>query len=333
LRDWLTRKKKETRRGRAELLLEDRASIWTARQENRQLLSLLQWLQIRWLTSKKTWTPAQRKLMDKASRYHAIRGLVRAILLAVLIAGSLGIRAQVEDQRMSTHAAGLVQSLVNAETTRVPEIVKVLTEYRQWADPLLQEEYNKAGNTSRQGLNVSLALLPVDASQVNYLKKELLNARAGNVEVIRDALFPHKDRLIPELWSIVISPKSGKASQRLRAAAALAKYDPGNPQWSIASVILVTDLVRENSLNLMYWRMAFYPVKESFLSPLSDIYCDRRPERFAERSLATNLLFSYASYRPQLLADLLMNGVHRPNGVTQMCRNWVLAIEVAAPAA
>ena len=43
LRDWLTRKQKETRRGRAELLLADRAAVWNARPENRQLPSLLQW--------------------------------------------------------------------------------------------------------------------------------------------------------------------------------------------------------------------------------------------------------------------------------------------------
>src|SRR5205807_1378751 len=34
LREWLTRKQKETRRGRAELLLVDRAGVWNARPEN-----------------------------------------------------------------------------------------------------------------------------------------------------------------------------------------------------------------------------------------------------------------------------------------------------------
>src|SRR5580658_864461 len=37
LREWLTRKQKETRKGRAELLLVDRATVWNARPENRQL--------------------------------------------------------------------------------------------------------------------------------------------------------------------------------------------------------------------------------------------------------------------------------------------------------
>ena len=54
LRDWLTRKQKETRRGRAELLLADRAAVWNARPENRQLPSLVRWLHIRWLTRRRT---------------------------------------------------------------------------------------------------------------------------------------------------------------------------------------------------------------------------------------------------------------------------------------
>src|SRR5205085_322739 len=70
LRAWLTRKQKETRRGRAELLLADRASVWNARPENRQLPTFLQWTGIRLLTEKKKWTDAQRKMMRKADRYH-----------------------------------------------------------------------------------------------------------------------------------------------------------------------------------------------------------------------------------------------------------------------
>src|SRR5262249_21281976 len=62
LREWLTRRQKETRRGRAELLLADRAAVWNARPENCQLPSLWQWSQICLLTRKRTWTPPQRKM-------------------------------------------------------------------------------------------------------------------------------------------------------------------------------------------------------------------------------------------------------------------------------
>ena len=99
LREWLTRKQKETRRGRAELLLADRAAVWNARPENRQLPSLLQWFQIKWLTKKKNWTPPQKKMMAKAGKYHAVRGMVVGVLLAVATLTGLVIRDQVEEKQ------------------------------------------------------------------------------------------------------------------------------------------------------------------------------------------------------------------------------------------
>ena len=228
LRDWLTRKQKETRRGRAELRLADRAAVWNARPENRQLPSLLQWLQIRWLTQKKNWTPPQRKMMRKAGRYHAVRGAGRRRAAG----GGDGHWAWRSESRSwssdkATHAAGLVQRLLDADIAagaghrrrdgRVSAVGRSAAArgVRQGGD-----------QDSRQKLHASLALLPVDATQVDYLYGRLLDAEPHEVPVIRDALAPHKDELLDKLWAVVEKPEKGKESQRLRAAAALAKYDP-----------------------------------------------------------------------------------------------------------
>ena len=96
LRDWLTRKQKETRRGRAELLLADRAGVWNARPEDRQLPSLSQWFRTRWLTAKKHWTPRQRKMMRKATLYHAVRGLVVIVLLSLIGWGGYEVQGAAE---------------------------------------------------------------------------------------------------------------------------------------------------------------------------------------------------------------------------------------------
>src|SRR5262249_36938646 len=61
LRDWLTRKQRATLRGRAELLLEERASFWSAKPERRFLPSPGEWARIRLLTDKKRWSPVQRQ--------------------------------------------------------------------------------------------------------------------------------------------------------------------------------------------------------------------------------------------------------------------------------
>ena len=149
LRDWLTRKQKEKRRGRAELLLADRAGVWNARPENRQLPSLVQWFQIRRLTAKKDWTPPQRKMMRKATRYHAVRGMVVGVLLAAVTFTGLLIRDQVGEKQKATYAAGLVQRVLDADTAQVPGVVSEMAEYRKWTDPPLREGYDKAADTSR----------------------------------------------------------------------------------------------------------------------------------------------------------------------------------------
>ncbi|SRR5579883_1238767 len=157
---------------------------------------------------------------------HALRAGIVAVVLALATFTGLTIRNRVEEKQKANHAAGLVQALVNADIAQVPAIVDQMKEYRQWTDPLLREESSEAADKSRQKLRTSLALLSVDASQVDYLKERLLDAALGEVAVIRDALLPHKDQLVGELWTVVESREKGKVGQRLRGAAALAKYDP-----------------------------------------------------------------------------------------------------------
>jgi len=299
LRDWLTRKQKETRRGRAELLLADRAAVWIAHPENRQLPSLWQWLSIRWLTANKNWTPPQRRMMHRASRYHAARGMAVAAVLALIGWG-------VYKGHGTLQAHAFRDRLLDADTNEVPAIVQELAPYRRWLDPLLNDASAQAaaGNDARKQLHVSLALLPVDATQVATLYQRLLDAAPHEVPVIRDALVPHKDELLDKLWGAVEVPDKGHESQRLRASAALAKYDSESPRWDKSSRAIVDQLVGENPVFLGVWMEAFRPVKGKLLASLENVYRDRSG-RESERNLATNILADYAADAPAVLFDLL----------------------------
>src|SRR5262249_17633 len=57
LRNWLTQKKRETRRGRAELRLAEWASEWNARPDHRHLPGWWEWAAIGLLTRKSDWSP------------------------------------------------------------------------------------------------------------------------------------------------------------------------------------------------------------------------------------------------------------------------------------
>jgi formylglycine-generating enzyme required for sulfatase activity/tetratricopeptide (TPR) repeat protein len=307
LRDWLTRKQKETRRGRAELLLADRAVVWNARPENRQLPSLLQWLNIRWQTRKRDWTPPQRKMMRKAARYHGVRSVTLAILLAVLTGSGLVARNHFQEQNRATHAAGLVQRLLDANIAQVPGIIAEIEAYREWTDPLLREQNDReAHNESPQKLHTSLALLPVDADQKSFLYNRLLNAAPHEVPVLRDALAPYRGELVKNLWAVVEYPAQGQEGQRLRAASALASYDPDSPQWAKVQEQVASDLVAVPAFHLAMWMDSLQPVRGYLQAPLAVIFRDTH-RRETERSLATDILADYAADQPNFLADLLMD--------------------------
>ena len=70
LRDWLIAKQKETRRGRAELLMSVWSSVWNTKPENRNLPGLFEWSRMLAITQKRDWSDPQRKMMQAASGYY-----------------------------------------------------------------------------------------------------------------------------------------------------------------------------------------------------------------------------------------------------------------------
>ncbi len=301
LRDWLTRKQKETRRGRAELLLADRASIWNVRPESRQLPSFPQWVNIHLLTQKSNWTEPEQKMMNKADRYYAVRVLGCAIIL--VLAGWGGYEAV-----GTVKAHNLRDRLLTADMTNVKSIVDDMTPYRPWIDPLLWTALQdaKAGGDPGKHLLASLALLPVDSSQKEYLYTRLLNADPREVGVLLEALLPHAPELRGRLWDIVEQP-SGRERERLRAACALAKYDKDSPRWAKVIDAIAQDVVEEPAVYLATWVEFLRPVALRLFDPLAAIFRDTKNHRESERSLAVAILADYIAVRPGALADLLMD--------------------------
>jgi serine/threonine protein kinase/formylglycine-generating enzyme required for sulfatase activity len=268
LRDWLTRKQKETRWGRAQLLLEDRAAVWNARPENRQLPSLLQWSSIHVWTRKRQWTPAQRRMMGKATRYHFLRG-VAVLALCILVAFVvLSIRQNAIEQRNATHAANLVRGLVDADILQVPAIVRELGDYRRWADPLLREAWEDAQKHDdyRNELRLSLALLPVDSEQADYLRFRVLlgDAKPDEMKAIRELLYDYAPDMPGQFWP-VLDNEDILRPIRLRAASFLAPVDPDDPRWTKVAEDVVRGLAEENIVELPKWVDLLKPVQARLL--------------------------------------------------------------------
>jgi serine/threonine protein kinase/formylglycine-generating enzyme required for sulfatase activity len=315
LRDWLNRKQRETRRGRAELRLEERASLWSARPENRHLPSFGEWGNIRLLTAKPDWTDAQRRMMTRAGRFHGLRVLGLAAVAAVLLAVGLAVRDRVVENNRSTAAHGLVQQLLKADTGQVPENIQALASYRKWADPELRVAAQESPADSRAKLHASLALLPTDPTQTEYLSNRLLAAAPGDLPVIWEILREYDRESKPRLWKL-LEDQAADAERRFRAACALAREDsaPTEKRWDIVAPFIADRFlaaVIKNPGDYPVLIETLRPLRGWIVPPLSLMFRDPARDD-SKRSLATSILADYAAHDPSRLADALMSAEAKP---------------------
>lgn len=296
LRDWLTRKQKETRRGRAALLLTDRAAVWNARPENRQLPSLWLWLGLRVLTDRKAWTPPQQKMMRAAGRLHGVQTVATLVLLLLLGAGCWWEYGRLR-------AGSLRDRLMESTTVDAPAVVKEMAPYRRWVDPLLRESYARAAeqNEVRRQLHASLGLLPTDPSQVDYLTERLLTGDPHEVVVIRDALAGHKGELTERLWAVLENPRTDRG--RLQAAGALAVFAPEDPRWDAVSEMIAGTLVSQRPFEVPPWADTLRGAGRWLLPRLAEFLVDER-RSVPERGLIAGVYGAYAADRPDDVSRL-----------------------------
>ncbi|SIO58324.1 Serine/threonine protein kinase [Singulisphaera sp. GP187] len=295
LRDWLTKKQRETRRGRAEIRLAERAALWGTKQERRQLPSFLEWLEIRLSTQRNRWNEREAKLMRIAMRHHA--GRCSRAFLVVVIATAIGMESYTY-----LRAGSLVDRLFAAETAKVPEIIQHMAPYRRWVNPRLRNARARAKIGSQESLRASLALLPVDRNQEVELIDQLLAAAPPNVQVIRNALTPGSAEARKKLWreleTVHMSP-----DRRLRAASALASYDPDSPRWGAVVSDIVSTLTSEDLFAITHWSDLLHPIREKLRIPLKNAFLTQRDNQ--RGYIAASLLAEYTHDRPDLLIELI----------------------------
>ncbi len=309
LREWLTRKQRETKKGRAELRLAERAVFWSALPETRHLPSFLEWANIRSLTNPEKWTDTERKMMKQAGWFHGIRSIVLMGLVCILAFAGWHIRGQVVEASNEEKAKGLVNALVNAEIHQVPRIIEDLEDYRQWVDPKLVEGLEKYADHSQQRLNIGLALLPSDKSQLDDLTNRLIHAKPEQVETLCLLLSGYQAELVPTLWRSAEQPSQVEKPQLLQIASALATYDPDNVRkWGIISDRVVNALVDENSLRVSVWIKTLRPARQHLAKPLGVVFRGQSPSLSQSQiELATDILEDYVAEDLKTLTDLLLD--------------------------
>src|SRR5207253_198863 len=77
-------------------------------------------------------------------------------------------------QSDAAYAEQLVKGLLQAEDSQVPALVRNLDRYRKHVDPRLRVVLDDPDSSPTERLHASLALLPVDSGQADYLHARLL---------------------------------------------------------------------------------------------------------------------------------------------------------------
>ena len=300
LRDWLTRKQRETRKGRAELILEERAKAWTSKPENRYLPSARESFTIRlWTLPERLERDTQRRMMKRATLTH---GAWFAGVLAIIVLLSGAFVTYSTLSRMNF----LLSSLRRFDAAEIPGVLVQLAEYPRWIYAgRLRKLAARSESDPRSPLGYSLALLPDDHRQLDYLYTRLTTAAPAEMAVIRDTLKPLRRELTDRLWN-ELQNAALKAPEFFPPASVLADYDQTSARWLELAPKVANAMALATLSDWEDWSNELFSVRAMIAGPMIAIYRDKsRPED--EHMIATEILARYVTDQPGRLVDLLLD--------------------------
>jgi len=302
LQEWIWRHQRQTRRGRAQLLLEERARWWADQPVTQRLPTLLEWLQIATCVPRTVLKDSQRGMMSAARRHYltraaAVVGVVTTVCLAVAWF-VFAAKRRVDEN----YARVLIQRLADSETSQLDSVLAEIADYGNLTTPLLVEQHHGAPRSSRSALHVKLALLPTDASLAPGIYASLLTASPSAFGTLRGVLVRHdrefRQRIIETLT------RETDASQRFRAACSLADVSPADALWDEIAEETAQQLVQQHALALQRWTESLRPVRSKLLSTLHELCLDGDG---ASRDKAAGIVADLAVDQPTSVLPVFLN--------------------------
>ena len=265
-RKWLASNDSETRSGRVKQQLRDLSSSWNAMPSKKRLPTLSEWLAIRWFTSAKHWTQADRKMMRSAEMRI---GRSAALFTTTCLATAFFAFWLYKD----FHSRVLVTRLVEADTSDVVDVLEAIEPHRAWVIPKLiiaEQEPTQSDSQSnhRKSLHLGLAMIASKPDRLESLLPELDGVEDRNLMGI--ALYLKRIRSIDD-EALFQKLKAFALEQRtlsLPLAAILAQRNPDHASWPSMADNLCQLLVSKRSTQIAYWPQMLQPIRNVLLPPL-----------------------------------------------------------------
>ncbi len=293
LREWLTRKKRETWRGRAEFVLEERTGQWTRQKIARFLPSAAEYVRIVAGVPASRRKPDQRAMMRAAHRHYGVRAGFWLIFLGLVAWSSWELNGFLR-------ARGLVQTILSAAPDKLePLLVNDLpTSHRRAHSQLLAIAQDPSADPS-QRLRASLACLP---EQRDYLCQHLYDCTLAEFLVVCKRLKPCVGDCTGKMWQDLRT--SPAPAVRFRAGLALAEFTPESSAWSEEDLaFLARQLIEATPGDQPYLRGALQPIHGLLLAPLQTLLREPRLDPTLRQAAAIAFL-EYAPDDATALTDM-----------------------------
>lgn len=258
LRDWLSRKQRQTRRGRAEIRLAEAAKVWGAHPRRQSLPSFAEWLGILALTKRSKRSPLERRMLQAAARKHRA-GLVFALFVVALscvlpVIGSQYIRATLlaDEFHLGINDFAVIENMRSC---------------RFWIDPMLESGLAEARkhDNSKDVMRYSAALSPTHRDIRDSLYSQILPDKQPTAygvhysatqmqDLALKVLRQHDPGFATRMWEIA-SDKKRPIWHRYFAARMLSAIDQSNARWSelVPDLIAAHDFASDPDLSLGHY--------------------------------------------------------------------------------
>lgn len=290
LREWLTTVQRQTARGRAEILLAERAAIWNPHPTKRHFPSPVEYLRIVTLTSHDKWTVSERRMMQAAARFYRRRWLAIAAVMAVVVMAGLEARRTLLARAEKLRVDGVIDQLLVADLKELPKIAANLDSDRELSRPRLMSRAADESRPPDERMRATFALADKSGTRDRELVDYALEADPATLRAIQDRLSPYRSELTSHLWALAESEPDSDTT--LRLGVLLAASESASDQWKsfaprVGEALLLQDYL---AFDFDAWVEALRPAGATLVpfldSGLFDLRTAGRTRAAAARSLA-----------------------------------------------
>ena len=303
LRSWLTSKKRETWRGRAEILLNEYHRAWKPMAKAKLLPGLAAYLTIRMGTSPQSWSKSQERMMREAGRKHLQRTAIASLVLMGLFAlGGYGYHEVRNGQ-----AQDMAKLLLRAKDENVRELLDDVD--RRGLTTLVANALRREQPHLKDEGMLAMALLGQlrqDASVAPQLAPLMLSTSSDqSFFALLDELLGRGDQVSAIFWRILENPAES-ALKRYRSGVALASLAPDDVRWPAAADQVASWFVTLPLENRDYWIDRLRPVKVHLVPSLKRTI-ESATHSVDEQTAAARALAEFYAGETKSLVDCLRN--------------------------